>query len=69
MVSSIIQGNLLAVMKDEYIPGVITWISDEAEFSPKNIQTRESRNELVFRVRVTLENRGGLLKQGLPVEI
>lgn len=54
---------------EKYIPGVITWINNEAEFSPKNIQTRESRNELVFRVRVTVENREGVLKRGLPVEI
>ncbi len=54
---------------EKFIPGRITWISNEAEFSPKNIQTRESRNELVFRVRVTIENREGLLKRGLPVEI
>jgi HlyD family secretion protein len=54
---------------EKFIPGRITWISNEAEFSPKNIQTRESRNELVFRVRITIENKDGLLKRGLPVEI
>lgn len=52
-----------------FLPAVITWISDEAEFSPKNIQTRESRHELVFRVRVTAGNPDGLLKRGLPVEV
>jgi HlyD family secretion protein len=52
-----------------FIPGVITWIGDEAEFSPKNIQTRESRNELVFRIRATIANTDSLLKRGLPVEV
>jgi HlyD family secretion protein len=54
---------------EKFILGVVTWIGNEAEFSPKNIQTRESRNELVFRVRVTIDNRDGILKRGLPVEI
>ena len=54
---------------EAFIPGYISWISPEAEFSPKNIQTRESRNELVFRVRVTIPNSDGILKRGLPVEV
>jgi HlyD family secretion protein len=53
----------------EFIPGIIIWISEEAEFSPKNIQTRESRNELVFKIRASVPNREGLLKAGLPVEV
>jgi HlyD family secretion protein len=52
-----------------FIPGTLTWISEQAEFSPKNIQTRESRNELVFRMRCTISNTEGTLKRGLPVEI
>jgi HlyD family secretion protein len=52
-----------------FIPGTLTWISEQAEFSPKNIQTRESRNELVFRMRCTIANTDGALKRGLPVEI
>lgn len=51
------------------LKGFISFIADEAEFAPKNIQTRESRNESVFRIRVKAENESGLLKQGLPVEI
>ncbi|MBN1601806.1 MAG: efflux RND transporter periplasmic adaptor subunit [Chitinispirillaceae bacterium] len=52
-----------------FIPGTLTWISEQAEFSPKNIQTRESRNELVFRIRSTIANTDRTLKRGLPVEI
>jgi HlyD family secretion protein len=47
----------------------VSWIGSEAEFSPRNIQTRESRNELVFRVRALAANKDGLLKRGLPVEV
>jgi HlyD family secretion protein len=52
-----------------FLPAAISWIGHEAEFSPKNIQTRESRNELVFRVRALAANKDGMLKRGLPVEV
>ncbi len=47
----------------------IVWISEEAEFTPRNVQTRESRNELMFRIRARADNKKRLLKRGLPVEI
>ena len=52
-----------------FLPATVSWIGNEAEFSPKNIQTRESRNELVFRVRALAANKDGMLKRGLPVEV
>jgi HlyD family secretion protein len=55
--------------KEIFLPAKISWISSEAEFSPKNIQTRESRNELVYKIRAIVENKNGILKRGLPVEI
>jgi HlyD family secretion protein len=54
---------------EQFVPAAVVRISDEAEFSPKNVQTRESRNELVFRVRARAANPERLLKRGLPVEI
>jgi multidrug resistance efflux pump len=54
---------------ETFLPAVVSWIGQEAEFSPRNIQTRESRNELVFRVRALAANKDGLLKRGLPVEV
>jgi HlyD family secretion protein len=54
---------------EKRLPATVSWIGEEAEFTPKNIQTRHSRNELVFRVRCTAENSNGILKRGLPVEI
>ncbi len=49
-------------------PGRVTYISPEAEFTPKNVQTREDRVKLVFGVKVEIENREGLLKPGLPAD-
>ncbi len=53
----------------QFVPATIVWISNDAEFSPKNIQTRQSRNELVFKVRALAANPALLLKRGLPVEV
>ncbi len=57
------------VVGEKRLEATVMWIGVEAEFTPKNIQTRRSRNELVFRVRCTTQNRDGILKRGLPVEI
>jgi HlyD family secretion protein len=52
-----------------FVPATISWISNDAEFSPKNIQTRENRNELVFKIRCMAANKDLVLKRGMPVEI
>ena len=48
--------------------GVVTFISPVAEFTPKNIQTKEDRVKLVFGVKVEIENPDGTLKPGLPAD-
>jgi HlyD family secretion protein len=50
-------------------PGVVTFISPEAEFTPRNVQTREERVKLVYRVKVTLKNPNQELKAGMPVDV
>jgi HlyD family secretion protein len=50
------------------LPGKITYISPKAEFTPRNVQTAEERSRLVYRVKVTVDNRKGVLKPGMPVE-
>lgn len=44
--------------------GRVTWISDEAEFTPKNIQTKDERADLVYAVKVSVPN-DGYLKIGM----
>ncbi len=48
--------------------GMITWISNKAEFTPKTIQTKEERANLVYAVKVTVKNDGGY-KIGMYGEI
>jgi len=50
------------------IPGKLTYISPRAEFTPRNVQTAEERSRLVYRVKVGVDNRNGVLKPGMPVE-
>jgi HlyD family secretion protein len=50
------------------LDGTITFISPKAEFTPRNVQTAEERSKLVYRIKVTADNRQGILKPGMPVE-
>jgi len=50
------------------VAGTITFISSKAEFTPRNVQTADERSKLVYRVKVTVDNTSGVLKQGMPVE-
>ena len=50
------------------IPGTVTFVSPRAEFTPRNVQTAEERSKLVYRIKVSVDNREGVLKQGMPVE-
>lgn len=44
--------------------GTVTWISEQAEFTPKNIQTRDDRADLVYAVKISIAN-DGYLKLGM----
>ncbi|MCK5638509.1 MAG: HlyD family efflux transporter periplasmic adaptor subunit, partial [Flavobacteriaceae bacterium] len=48
--------------------GAITWIASEAEFTPKIIQTKEERVNLVYAVKINVKNDGSL-KIGMPAEM
>jgi HlyD family secretion protein len=48
--------------------GTITWISDKAEFTPKTIQTKEERANLVYAVKIRVRN-DGYLKMGMYGEV
>lgn len=50
------------------LTGVVTWVSSEAEFTPKTIQTREERVNLVYAIKVRVNNDGSL-KIGMPGEV
>ena len=49
--------------------GRIAFVRSQAEFTPKNVQTREERTRLVYGVKIALDNADGRLKPGMPVEV
>ena len=51
------------------LPGTITWISSKAEFTPKQIQTKEERRNLVYAIKVKVANKNGMLKIGMPANL
>lgn len=66
-------GNKAEVAVDTYpdkkFAGEVIFISPEAEFTPKNIETKEERVKLVFGVKVKVPNPGHSLKAGLPADV
>ncbi len=51
------------------LPGRVSWVASEAEFTPTPIQTREERVAQVYGVKVRVANPDGLLKIGMPGEL
>ena len=53
---------------DKSFDGKVTYISPEAEFTPKNIQTQEERTKLVYAVKIKVDNPDFELKDGMPAD-
>ena len=66
-------GQQASVVVDAYpkrqFSGTLRYISSEAEFTPKNVQTREERIKLVYEAKVYLSNEEGILKPGMPADV
>lgn len=54
---------------DKPFKGQIGFISPQAEFTPKTVETPELRTDLVFRLRIVMEDPKGQLRQGMPVTV
>ena len=53
---------------NETFKGTVSYISDEAEYTPRNTQTAESRSSTVFAVEIGLSNPDQKLKPGMPAD-
>ena len=49
--------------------GKVTHIADQAEFTPRNVETVEGRKNTVFAIRLTLSNPDMALKPGMPADV
>jgi HlyD family secretion protein len=65
-------GSKALVAVDAYparrFPGRIIEIASEAEFTPRNVQTKKERVTLVFRIKIAVDNPEGILKPGMPAD-
>lgn len=61
---------LIDSTRKEYkkVPGTVTWISDQSEFTPKSIQTKDERANLVYAIKIRVKN-DGTLKTGMYAEV
>ncbi len=69
-----IRPGMLGIVETDSAPdktyhGRIGFISPTAEFTPKTVETRELRTDLVYRLRVLVDNPDGGLRQGMPVTV
>lgn len=60
---------MLPEMRERRFEGTIAKINSEAEFTPKNVQTREERTRLVYGVKIAFSNPDELLKPGMTIEV
>src|SRR5262245_25536833 len=51
------------------LDGRVSFIAARAEVPPRNVQTANERAKLVYRIKVSVDNRKGILKPGMPVEV
>jgi multidrug efflux pump subunit AcrA (membrane-fusion protein) len=65
-------GQPVKVMVDAFVdrsfPGTIVHIADEAEFTPRNVRTADDRANLVYAVKIRIENPDHALKPGMQAE-
>ena len=72
--ASVKTGQQVAVFFDtgkdqlQSLPGAVTWIASQAEFTPKIVQTREERVNLVYAIKIAVDNDGSV-KIGMPGEV
>ena len=73
--ASVAIGDIVAVSVDSasgqlsVLDGTVTWISSAAEFTPRTVQTRDERTNLVYAFKVRVANPKGRLKIGMPADI
>jgi HlyD family secretion protein len=70
-VASLTIGQAATIITDggHQLQGKVTFIAPRAEFTPRNVQTASERAKLVYRVKVSVDNKAGVLKPGMPVEV
>ena len=73
MLGKIKLGQAVEVFNDTYpeqtMAGTVARIADQAEFTPKNVQTKDERVRLIYKIEIAIDNPDGVLKIGMPVDV
>ncbi len=73
MLGKIKLGQATEVFNDSFpgrpMHGKVSYVSNTAEFTPKNVQTKDERVRLVYKIKVLIPNPDGVLKVGMPVDV
>ena len=64
-----VQVNVDANDGERNLDGEIYWVSSKAEFTPKQIQTKTERQNLVYAIKIRVKNADGHLKIGMPADV
>ncbi len=59
---------LIDALPNQKFEGTVNWVSSEAEFTPKNAQTKDARLQLVYAVKMSIDNTNRLLRIDMPAE-
>jgi multidrug resistance efflux pump len=54
---------------DDSFEGTVTRIADQAEYTPRNVQTKEERQTTVFAIELSVVDPDGKLKPGMPIDV
>ncbi|HCR70834.1 MAG TPA: hypothetical protein DIW23_05275, partial [Anaerolineae bacterium] len=54
---------------DETFNATVIWISNQAEFTPRNVQTVEGRSATFYAIKLSVENVDSKLKIGMPADV
>ena len=72
-IGRVVLGQSASVVSDSFsgrrFSGKVTFISPEAEFTPKNVQTKEERVTQMFQVKISIDHPEGILKPGMPADV
>ena len=54
---------------DQSFEAIVIYISDQAEYTPRNVQTQEERQNTVYAVKLRVTNTDSILKPGMPADV
>ncbi len=54
---------------EQEFEGIVTYISDQGEYTPKTVLTKNERANVVFAVKISTDSGGGVLKPGMPADV